>query len=54
MQTRAVFPLLVWVAVSLALFTWPAIGQLTANGMQGVVLALGLLCLRYPRLRLFD
>lgn len=53
MQVRAVFPILVWVAISLALVTWPVIGQLTANGIFGVLLALGLLSLRYPRLRLF-
>jgi hypothetical protein len=53
MQTRTVFPTLVWVAVSLALVTWPVIGQLTANGIFGVLLALGLLSLRHPRLRLF-
>ncbi|MFC5607407.1 hypothetical protein [Variovorax soli] len=54
MQTRAVFPTLVWVGLALALLTWPAIGQLTANGMLGVLLGLGVLCLRYPRLRLFE
>lgn len=53
LQTRAAFPTLVWVAVSLALITWPVIGQLTANGFFGVLLALGLLSLRYPTLRLF-
>lgn len=52
-QVRAVFPTLVWVAISLALVTWPVIGQLTANGMFGVLLALGLLSLRHPTLRLF-
>lgn len=53
LQTRAVFPILVWIAISLALITWPVIGQLTANGMFGVLLALGFLSLRYPTLRLF-
>lgn len=53
MQTRAVFPLLVWIAITLALLTWPTIGQLTANGMLAVLLALGMLSLRYPQLRLF-
>lgn len=52
-QTRAVFPMLVWVAIALAMLTWPAIGQLTANGMLAILLALGLLSLRYPQLRLF-
>lgn len=52
-QTRAVFPMLVWTAIGLALLTWPAIGQLTGNGMLGVLLGLGLLTLRYPTLRLF-
>lgn len=54
MQTRAVFPILVWVGLALALLTWPAIGQLTANGMLGVLLGLGMLSLRYPRFRLFE
>ena len=54
MQTRAVFPTLVWIGTSLALLTWPAIGQLTANGLLGVLLGLGMLSLRYPRLRLFE
>lgn len=53
MQTRAIFPLLVWASLTLALLTWPAIGQLTAHGMLGILFALGLLCLRYPTLRLF-
>ena len=53
MKTRAVFPTLVWITISLALVTWPVIGQLTANGMFGVLLAFGLLGLRYPTLRLF-
>jgi hypothetical protein len=53
MKTQAVFPTLVWVAIALALVTWPAIGQLSANGLLGILLALGLLSLRYPRLRLF-
>lgn len=53
MQTRAVFPLLVWIAITLALLTWPTIGQLTANGMLAVLLTLGMLSLRYPQLRLF-
>ena len=52
-QTRAAFPLLVWVAISIAILTWPVIGQLTAHGIFGILLALGLLCLRYPTLRLF-
>lgn len=53
-QTRAVFPLLVWTALALALLTWPALAQLTANGLLGVLLALGLMSLRYPQLRLFS
>ncbi|MBS0342718.1 MAG: hypothetical protein JSS56_19560 [Proteobacteria bacterium] len=53
MQTRAIFPLLVWFTVAVAFLSWPAIGQLTANGLLGVLLALGLLSLRYPQLRLF-
>ena len=53
LKTQAVFPSLVWAAISVALVTWPAIGQLSANGLLGILLALGLLSLRYPRLRLF-
>ena len=54
LKTQAVFPSLVWTAIALALVSWPAIGQLSANGLLGILLALGLLSQRYPRLRLFD
>jgi hypothetical protein len=53
MQSRAVFPVLVWISIAAAFLSWPAIGQLSANGLLGILLALGLLSLRYPRLRLF-
>jgi len=54
LRTRAIFPVLVWLTLGLALTTWPVIGQLTAHGLIGILLALGLLTLRYPRLRFFD
>jgi hypothetical protein len=53
LSRHTVFPLLVWSMISVALITWPIIGQLTANGLFGVLLAMGLLVFRYPNFRLF-
>ena len=52
-RTRTVFPILLWSAVSVALVTWPVIGQITANGLFGLLLLFGLLSVRYPRLQIF-
>lgn len=52
-KTNSPFPLLVWLTVALAIITWPSSGQLTANGMMGIILALGLLLFRFPRLEIF-
>jgi len=52
-RTRSVFPVLIWTSVSIALLTWPVIGQITANGMFGLFFLLALLSVRYPRLQLF-
>jgi len=52
MLTRTVFPLLIWISVSIALVTWPVIGQITANGMFGLFFLFALLSTRYPRMQL--
>jgi hypothetical protein len=52
-KTNSPYPVLVWITVALAWITWSAVGQLTANGLLGVILAFGLLVFRYPRLEIF-
>jgi len=52
LRTRTVFPLLIWISVSIALVTWPVIGQITANGMFGLFFLFALLSTRYPRMQL--
>jgi len=53
LRTRTVFPIIVWVNVALAVMSWSAIGQLTAHALLGLMLALGLLTLRFPNMRFF-
>lgn len=53
MRARTMFPVLVWVTISLAMFSWSYIGQLSINALFGVLLVLGLLVFRYPNFRLF-
>lgn len=45
---HAAFPMVLWITTVLSLMTWPAIGQLTANGFLGMVLGFLLLLFRYP------
>ncbi|VTU27429.1 Lipid A core - O-antigen ligase [Variovorax sp. SRS16] len=52
-RTNSPFPLLVWLTTAIALLTWSSIGQLTANGLLGVMLTFALLLFRYPRLEIF-
>jgi hypothetical protein len=52
-KTRTVFPLLLWISIALQLVSLSIIGQLTSNGIFGVLFALGILTFRYPGLRLF-
>ncbi len=52
-KLRSVFPILVWMTVSLAILTWSAVGQITAHGFLGVMLAFGLLVFRHPRVEFF-
>lgn len=52
-RSRTPFPLLMWLTVSIALLTWPAIGQLSAHGLLGLVLAFGLLLFRHPNAEFF-
>lgn len=47
-QRHTGFPLLVWLTLVIALMTWPAIGQLTANALLGLLLGYFLLLFRYP------
>lgn len=42
------FPMVLWLAMVVGLMTWPAIGQLTANALLGVLLGYFLLLFRYP------
>jgi len=47
-QRHTGFPILVWLTLVIALMTWPAIGQLTANALLGLLLGCFLLQFRYP------
>jgi len=47
-RLQSPYPLLLWLTVSIALLTWPAIGQLSAHGLLGLILAFGLLVFRHP------
>lgn len=52
-KTNSPYPPVMWVTATLAILTWQTSGQLTANGMLGIVLAFALLLFRYPRLEIF-
>ena len=54
LRFRVIFPFLVWVTVAFALLGWSSIGQITANGLLGIMIALGLATLRYPNIQLFS
>lgn len=45
---HAAFPMVLWIAMVVGLMTWPAIGQLSANALLGVLLGYFLLLFRYP------
>ena len=47
-KTHSPFPVLVWLTLTLGLMTWSAIGQLTANGMLGLLMGFFLLMFRHP------
>ncbi|HJS04795.1 MAG TPA: hypothetical protein VJ832_15040 [Variovorax sp.] len=51
--TNSPYALLVWLTTALAVVSWPALGQLTANALLGLMLAYALLVFRYPRLEIF-
>ncbi|MDM0043542.1 hypothetical protein QTH91_03530 [Variovorax dokdonensis] len=53
-QTRAIYPVVVWITLVLAMQTWQTTGQLSANGLFALMFALGMLSLRYPVVRLFN
>lgn len=52
-KTNSPYPPIMWLAAAIAIITWPSSGQLTANGLLGIVLAFALLLFRYPRLEIF-
>ncbi|MDM0077832.1 hypothetical protein QTH90_25715 [Variovorax sp. J2P1-59] len=52
-KLRSPYPILLWMTVSLAMLTWSAIGQLTAHGLLGIMLAFGLLVFRHPNMDFF-
>jgi hypothetical protein len=52
-RTHSAFPILMGVTLLLGVFTWPTIGQLSANGMLGLLLTFFLLMCKYPTAELF-
>ena len=52
-KTHSPFPMLMGLALLLGLFTWPAIGQLSANAMMGLLLGFFLLMAKFPAAELF-
>lgn len=52
-KTHSPFPMLMGLALLLGLFTWPAIGQLSANAMLGLLLGFFLLMCKFPAAELF-
>ncbi len=53
MRTGVLFPLILWLALTLGLLTWPGIGQLTANALLGILIAFALASLKYPNVEFF-
>jgi hypothetical protein len=51
--TNSPYPLLVWLTTALAVVSWPALGQLSANALLGIMFAYALLVFRYPRMEIF-
>lgn len=52
-RTRTMFPVLVWITISFAMFSWSYVGQLSINALFGVLFVLGLLTFKYPNFRVF-
>lgn len=52
-RLHSAYPILLWLVVALAILTWSAIGQLTAHGLLGIMLAFGLLVFRHPTAEFF-
>jgi hypothetical protein len=50
---NASFPMVLWITMVVGIMTWPAIGQLSANGLLGLLLGYFLLLFRYPSGDLF-
>ena len=53
MRTRTMFPVLVWITISFAMFSWSYVGQLSINALFGVLFALGLLTFKFHNFRVF-
>ncbi len=47
-------PLVIWISLTLALLTWPSIGQITSNALLGIMLGLSLMSLKYRNIELFQ
>lgn len=52
-RTRTMFPVLVWLTIAFAMFSWSYVGQLSINALFGVLFVLGLLTFKYPNFRVF-
>ncbi|MBU1359305.1 MAG: hypothetical protein KKC79_08740 [Gammaproteobacteria bacterium] len=52
-KTNSPYAALLWLTTALAVVSWPALGNLTANGLLGIMLAFALLVFRHPRLEIF-
>lgn len=50
-RSAEILPILLWASVLFAALTWSATGQLTVNAMFGLLLAFGLLSLKFPEAR---
>ena len=53
-RTRTMFPILVWLTICFAMFSWSYVGQLSINALFGLLFVMGLLTFKYPAFRVFD
>lgn len=54
LRTRRIYPLLIWLVLVLAIFSWSYVGQLSINALFGLLVAFGLLAFKFPHFRLFN
>lgn len=52
-RTRTMFPVLVWLTIAFAMFSWSYVGQLSINALFSLLFVLGLLTFKYPNFRVF-